>query len=119
MSVIQVWHNPRCTKSRAAISLLEQRGLKPSIRLYLEEPPDAELIDEVLKKLGKEPRELMRKSEDVYKELKLDDPKKSRAQLIEAMAENPILIERPVAIRGDRAVIGRPPENVLELVEEE
>lgn len=115
MAELEIWHNPRCSKSRATLSLLEQRGETPSVRLYLEAPPDAKTIDRVLKMLGLEPRALMRTSEDPYKKLNLADPKKTRAELIDAMAQHPILIERPIVIRGKSAAIGRPPENVLAL----
>ena len=118
MSVVEIWHNPRCSKSRQALALLEERGLEPQVRLYLQSPPDAKTIDRVLKLLGKEPRELIRKNEAPYRELGLDDKKKTRAELIAAMAEHPILIERPVVVRGERAVLGRPPEEVLSLIGE-
>jgi arsenate reductase (glutaredoxin) len=119
MSDIEIWHNPRCSKSRTALQLLEQNGAEPEVRLYLESPPDAKMIDRVLKILQIEPRDLMRTSEAPYKELKLSDPKKTRDELIEAMARHPILIERPVVIRGDRAVLGRPPDNVLDLLDDD
>ena len=115
--MIEIWHNPRCSKSRAALALLEERGATPSVRLYLESPPDAETIERVLQLLDLEPRELMRRSEAPYRELGLDDPTKTRAELIAAMAAHPILIERPVVVCGDRAALGRPPENVLALLE--
>lgn len=111
------YHNPRCSKSRQALALLEARGVQPSVVRYLETPPDAKTLDRILKALGKEPRELMRKQEAPYKDLGLDDPGKSRAALIQAMVENPILIERPLAVAADgRAVVGRPPEAVLDLL---
>lgn len=111
------YHNPRCSKSRQALALLEERGVQPSVVRYLETPPDAGTLDRILTALGKEPRELMRKQEAPYKDLGLDDPGKSRASLIQAMVENPILIERPIAVAADgRAVVGRPPEAVLDLL---
>lgn len=109
-----IWHNPRCTKSRQTLALLEEHDIEAEIRRYLDEPPTVEEIARVLDLLGIAPRALMRTKEAVYKELGLasvtDD-----AKLIAAMAEHPRLIERPVVIHGARAAIGRPPEHVLEL----
>ncbi len=116
MSKVEIWHNPRCSKSRAALELLKERGLEPKVVLYLEETPPAERIEAVLGLLGLEPRELMRKAEEPFKKLKLDDPKRSRRELIDALAAHPILIERPIVIAGRRAVVGRPPERVLEIL---
>lgn len=115
----EIWHNPRCSKSRQTLALLEERGVAPEVRLYLENPPNAKTLDNVLRMLDREPRDLMRRSEAPYKELGLDDAKKTRRELIAAMVENPILIERPVVIHGDQAALGRPPENVLALFEDE
>jgi arsenate reductase len=113
---IQLFHNPRCSKSREALALLRERGVEPVVVEYLKQPPTAAKIDALLQQLGLEPRQLMRKGEAVYKELGLDAPALTRAALIEAMAQNPILIERPIATDGKRAVVGRPPEKVLELL---
>lgn len=113
---VTIWHNPRCSKSRATLSLLEERGIKPEIVRYLDQPPSADEIRAVLGKLGASARDLMRKGEDTYKELNLADPALSEDRLIEAMAENPILIERPVVIKGDTAALGRPPEQVLDIL---
>jgi arsenate reductase len=115
MPKVVIWHNPRCGKSRATLSLIEQHGLDPEIVEYLKTPPSADDIKSVLKKLRMRPRDLMRKGESVYKELALDNDKLSDDQLVKAMAENPILIERPVVIFGQRAKLGRPPEDVLDL----
>ncbi len=115
MPKVVIWHNPRCSKSRATLSLIEQHGLDPEIVEYLKTPPSADDIKSVLKKLRMRPRDLMRKSEAVYKELALDNDKLTDDQLVKAMAENPILIERPVVIFGARAKLGRPPEDVLDL----
>ena len=112
---LEIWHNPRCTKSRQTLALLEEKGLTPKIRLYLTDPPDSKTLDQVLRALGKEPRELIRRGEAEYKSLGLDDPAKSRKELIQAMVEHPILIERPVVIHGKKAALGRPPEQVLAL----
>jgi len=113
MSELVFYHNPRCSKSRQALALLEERGLQPTIVRYLETPPDAATLDRILKALGMEPRQLMRKQEAPYKELGLDDAKLSRTQLIQAMAEHPVLIERPILTKGKKAALGRPPEQVL------
>lgn len=108
------FHNPRCSKSRQALALLEERGHRPEIVRYLEAPPDAATLELILTSLGKEPRALMRRQEEPYRRLGLDDASLSRAQLIRAMVENPILIERPILLRdGRRAALGRPPEAVL------
>ncbi len=111
-----IWHNPRCSKSRATLALLEEHGIRPKIVLYLETPPDADEIDRVLGLLGRTPRELMRRKEPEYRELGLDDPALARDALIAAMAAHPRLIERPVVIRGERAALGRPPEAVLDIL---
>lgn len=116
MSDVELWHNPRCSTSRNALALLRERGVEPKIVEYLKAPPSAARLEKVLKMLGKEPRELMRKKEAEYRDLGLDDPKKTKKELVQAMVEHPILIERPVAIRGDRAALGRPAEKVLEVL---
>lgn len=113
---IRLFHNPRCSKSREALALLRERGVEPDVIEYLKVPPTAAQLESLLTRLGLEPRQLMRRGEAVYKELGLDDPGLSRAALIGAMADNPILIERPIAVRGERAVLGRPPQKVLELL---
>jgi arsenate reductase (glutaredoxin) len=116
MSEIEIWHNPRCSKSRAALELLTTEGITPRVVAYLENPPTIERLDQVLTMLGLEPRELMRKSEAPYSELGLDDTSLDRATLIRAMVEHPILIERPIVIANDRAVVGRPPERVRDVL---
>lgn len=113
--MVTLYHNPRCSKSREALSLLREQGQEPEVILYLETPPNAKTLKAILGKLGISARELLRKGEDAYKELNLADETLSEAALIKAMAENPKLIERPIAINGDKAVIGRPPENVLQV----
>ncbi len=111
-----IYHNPRCSKSRQTLALLEDNGISPTIVEYLKEPPDAATLERLLEMLGCSPRELIRTKESVYAELNLDDPALSDADLIAAMQANPILIERPIVVQGERAVIGRPPENALALV---
>ncbi|WP_122846099.1 arsenate reductase (glutaredoxin) [Pseudomonas viridiflava] len=116
MTDLTLYHNPRCTKSRGALELLQARGLSPDVVLYLETPPDAAQLRELLGKLGVSARQLLRTGEDDYKQLNLADASLSDEQLIAAMAAHPKLIERPILVVGDKAVIGRPPENVLELL---
>ncbi|HGA2320275.1 TPA: arsenate reductase (glutaredoxin) [Pseudomonas putida] len=116
MTDLTLYHNPRCSKSRGALELLEQRGLAPTIVRYLETPPDATTLKALLGKLGIAPRQLLRSGEDEYKTLDLANPALTDAQLIDAMVEHPKLIERPILIAGDKAVIGRPPEKVLEIL---
>lgn len=111
-----LYHNPRCSKSREALALLQTQGCTPDVILYLETPPNAKQLKELLAKLGISARQLLRKTEDAYKELNLADEKLSEAALIKAMIANPKLIERPIFINGDKAVIGRPPETVLSIV---
>ena len=116
MTDLTLYHNPRCSKSRAALELLQARGLQPHVVRYLETPPGASELKSLLGKLGISARDLLRSGEDEYKTLGLSDASLSEAQLIEAMAKHPKLIERPILIAGDKAVIGRPPEKVLELL---
>lgn len=111
-----IWHNPRCSKSRATLALLRENGVEPEIVEYLEQPPDAAEIERVLDLLQVGPRELMRRNEAPYAENGLDDEALDRGELVRAMVEHPVLIQRPVVIRGQRAVVGRPPENVLSLL---
>ncbi len=111
-----IYHNPRCSKSRAALELLRNRGIEPEIIEYLNDPPDKQSLQRLLVLLGMEPRELMRKQETAYREAGLDDPSLDREQLLEAMVQHPILIERPIIVVNGKAVIGRPPEKVLEIL---
>lgn len=114
--MITLYHNPRCSKSRTALALLRDHGIEPEVRLYLEQPPTAAELKQVLSKLGISARALLRKGEDAYKELNLADESLSENALIKAMMTHPKLIERPIAITQDQAVVGRPPENVLTLL---
>lgn len=116
MPAVTLYHNPRCSKSRQALALLEARGIRPVVVHYLDTPPDADTLRGVLKKLGLLPRALLRRGEEAYRDLKLDDPSLDDDTLIGAMVLHPKLIERPIAVCGRRAVIGRPPEKVLELL---
>lgn len=116
MSQFTIYHNPRCSKSRQTLQLLEENGVQPDVVLYLDEVPTAAEIKSLLKKLGISARELLRKGEDAYKEHNLKAAELTEDQLIAAMVKFPKLIERPVVVKGDRAVLGRPPENVLALL---
>jgi arsenate reductase len=113
---VKIYHNPRCSKSRQTLQLLTDRDIEPQIVEYLKTPPSAAELDKLLKMLGLEPRELMRRKEKEYKELGLEDPDLSRDALIKAMVEHPKLIERPIVVSGKRAALGRPPEDVLEIL---
>lgn len=113
--MVTIYHNPRCSKSRETLALLEANGVKPEIVRYLETPPDRETLQILLQKLGMSSvRQLMRTKEELYKTLRLDDA--DEALLLDALTAHPALLERPVVINGDRARIGRPPEAVLEIL---
>lgn len=111
-----IWHNPRCSKSRNAVTLLEEKGIDADVVKYLDTPPSKEELKEVLKMLGISARELMRTKEAIYKELDLKEVS-DEEQLIEAMVEHPKLIERPIVIKDGKAAIGRPIENIIDLLE--
>lgn len=114
--MVTIYHNPRCSKSRQTLALLEENGVDPEVVLYLETPPSASDLRELLGKLGISARDLLRKGEDAYKENNLSDKSLSEDALIQAMTEYPKLIERPIVVKGPKAVLGRPPENALELI---
>ena len=116
MSEVTIYHNPRCSKSRQTLALLNERGISPNIIRYLEAPPDAATIEGLLALLNLEPRALMRKKEAPYTDLALDDEALPNAALIQAMVDHPVLIERPIVLAGDKAAIGRPPEAVLKIL---
>ena len=113
---ITIYHNPRCSKSRQTLALLEDRGLAPTVVEYLKSPPDAAILGGILNMLGMEPRDLMRKKEAPYKEHNLGDDALSRDDLIRAMVADPILIERPIVVANGKAALGRPPETVLDIL---
>jgi arsenate reductase len=113
---ITIYHNPRCSKSRQTLNLLQERGIEPQVVKYLETPPDAAQLARILDMLGLEPRDLMRTKEKEYLEQGLDDPRLTREQLIAAMISHPRLIERPIVVYDDRAALGRPPEQVLDIL---
>ncbi|MDT8387957.1 MAG: arsenate reductase (glutaredoxin) [Thiogranum sp.] len=116
MSKVTLYYNPRCSKSRQTLELLQARGIEPHIVEYLESPPDAAQLDELLKLLQLQPRDLIRNEEAEYAELGLDDPALTCEQLIQAMVGHPRLIQRPIVVHGDRAALGRPPERILEIL---
>lgn len=113
---MKLYHNPRCSKSRGALELLQARGHDPEIVPYLEQPPTADELRELAGLLGVGARRLLRTGEDEYRELGLDDPSLDEDALIEAMASHPQLIERPILVHAGKAVIGRPPERVLDIL---
>jgi arsenate reductase (glutaredoxin) len=114
--MVTIYHNPRCSKSRQTLALLEENNISPDVILYLDTPPSATDLQQLLSKLGISARELLRKGEDAYKDNDLKNPELTEQQLIDAMIAHPKLIERPIVVKGDKAVLGRPPENVLALV---
>lgn len=114
--VTTIYHNPRCSKSRQTLALLEERGISPRIVEYLKTPPSAAELKTILKRLGLSPRNLMRKGEPLYAELGLKDRDLDDDALIALMVANPMLIERPIVVSGGKAAIGRPPEAVLEIL---
>lgn len=113
---VTIYHNPRCSKSRQTLALLQEKGEDPVVVEYLNTPPDAATLRDILARLGLSPRDLMRKKEAPYKELNLADDSLDDEALIAAMVANPILIERPIVVAGDKAAVGRPPESVLDIL---
>ena len=113
---VRIFYNPKCSKCRLTMDILNDRGIDATVVEYLNTPPGSAELIEVLDLLGIEPRDLMRKHEAPYKDNNLDNPDLSREQLIQAMIDNPILIERPIIINGNKATIGRPPEKVLDIL---
>lgn len=117
MSETKIFHNPRCSKSRQALQLLQDNGVEPQVVEYLKTPPTTEELSSIIDMLGyTSPRELMRTKEAEYKEQNLGEDSLTHAQLLEAMIATPKLIERPVVIKGNKARVGRPPESVLEII---
>lgn len=114
--VSRLYHNPRCSKSRGALELLRERGIEPQIVAYLDTPPSADELRELLRMLGVSARQLLRTGEEEYAKLGLSNPALDEDTLIEAMVQHPRLIERPIFVHGGRAVLGRPPEQVLTLL---
>lgn len=115
MSELVLYHNPRCSKSRGALALLRERGVEPRLVEYLREPLDRAALEDLARRLGRPAREWVRRGEAAYAEAGLSDSS-GDADILSAMAAHPVLMERPIAVRGERAVVGRPPERVLDLV---
>lgn len=113
---VTIYHNGRCSKSRETLALLREKGVEPDVVEYLKTPPDAATLKKLLKALQLKPRQLLRTKEREYAELGLNDPELSDDTLIDAMVKHPILMERPIVLVGSKAVLGRPPENVLGLL---
>ena len=113
---VKIYHNPRCSKSRQTLQLLHEQGIEPEIIEYLKTPPTASELDDILQKLGFQPRDLIRKKEAEYKETGMDNNALTHQQLIAGMIANPKLIERPIVLANEKAAIGRPPENILEIL---
>jgi len=116
MSAISIYHNPRCSKSRQTLALLEQQGIEANIIEYLKTPPSPASLNSIIQQLGITPRQLLRKSEATYKELGLKEDLFTDEQLVQIMCDNPKLIERPIVINKGKAKIGRPPESILEIL---
>jgi arsenate reductase len=112
-----IYHNPRCSKSRQTLQLLQEHGIDADVVPYLDNPPSKQQLQSLLTQLGLSARALLRKGENVYRDLGLADPALSDEKLLDAMAAHPILIERPIVVHAGRAVLGRPPENVLKLLD--
>jgi arsenate reductase len=113
---VTIYHNPRCSKSRETLSLLRDQGIEPQVVEYLKDPPSAEVLSDLLDRLGLEPRALMRRKEPEFAALGLDAPSLSREALIAAMVANPKLIERPIVVKNGKAALGRPPAAVLDIL---
>ena len=112
---MKIYHNPRCSKSRQALALLRENGVEPEVIEYLKTPPDAPALHDLLKKLGMAAHDILRTKEDAYNACGLS-PESPEAEILAAIGANPILLERPIIVKGNRAVIGRPPENVKALL---
>ena len=113
---VMIYFNPRCRKSREALQIIKERDIEPEIRYYLDEPPSQAELAEILRKMGKRPRDIFRKSEPLYKDLGLKNKDLSDDVLLDYLHEYPILIERPIVVKGQRAVLGRPPEDVKKII---
>ena len=116
MTIYTIFHNPRCSKSRQALGLLQEQGIEPEVVEYLKTPLSTQTLQNLCQKLGVNVVDMMRTKEREFKELDLGNTGVTDDQLLQAMSQNPILLERPIVVCGDKAVIGRPPENVLELI---
>lgn len=113
---VTIYHNPRCSKSRAAMEFLEEKGIEVEVIKYMDTPPDAPQLTKLLEQLNMKPRDIMRRHEAVFKEAGLDDPTFTDEELIEAMTQCPSLIERPIVVKDDKAVLARPVEALLDIL---
>ena len=111
-----IYYNPKCRKSREALQIIKEKGIEPDIVYYLDEPPSTSELAEILRKMGKRPRDIFRKSEPLYKDLGLKNKDLSDDILLQYLNKHPILIERPIVIKGQRAVLGRPPEDIKKII---
>ena len=116
MDSTEIYHHPNCSKSNKVLELLRENNIEPNIIYYLEDPPSPELLKDLLKQLGLTAREILRKKEEPYSVLNLENPAMEEESILKAMSENPILIERPIVTKGPKAILGRPPEIVLQLI---
>lgn len=112
-----IYHNPRCSKSRATLALLKSRGIEPKIVLYLQQPPDADMLKSISRQLGGSMKDFIRDGEAIYQQLGLDKDTLTEQQLIEMVVQHPILLERPIVVNNGKAALGRPPENVLSIID--
>ncbi|MCX7633929.1 MAG: arsenate reductase (glutaredoxin) [Turneriella sp.] len=113
---VTIYYNPKCRKSREALQILKEKGIEPEIRYYMEDPPSKAELAEVLRKMGRRPRDIFRKSEPLYKDLGLKNKDLTDDELLGYLHKYPILIERPIVVKGQRAVLGRPPEDVRRII---
>jgi arsenate reductase len=116
MAGVTIYHNPRCGTSRTTLELIRKKGIEPKVIEYLKTPPTVKELDDILKLLSMEPRQIIRTKEPEYAKHKLDNPKLTRADLIAAMVKHPILIQRPIVLSRGKAAVGRPPENVEKIL---
>lgn len=116
LNKVTIYHNPRCRKSREGLKLLQDHGIEPKIIKYLEDPPSEQELDRLLRLMDMSPYDLLRKQEKEFKELNLKEQKENRQALIHAMVTHPRLIQRPIVVKGDQAVLGRPAENILDIL---
>jgi arsenate reductase len=113
---VTIWHNPRCSKSRQTLDLLKSKGVEPTVREYLKQPPSKAEVEKLIAQVGGDPRELIRDGEAEFKALKLRKADLTKADIVKAIAAHPVLLQRPIVVKGTHAAIGRPPEAVLPLL---
>ena len=114
---VTIYHNPRCSKSRETLALLEEKGIQPTIELYLQQHYSIEVLQQLANKLGLDDvRKMMRTKDELYQSLELDNPALTNDDLLKAISENSALLERPIVVKGEKAKIGRPPESVLAIL---